>query len=115
MLQGRGAAETRAECGPWSHRTPEGSRVSRVLTVPGFQAAPTSPGRLRGETKELCLLLAPRRRASPTPPPAAIITTTTALTSAENPFLAGFVQGHGAQGTRPRNPFAKITHETPPL
>lgn len=83
-------------------------RVSRVLTVPGFQAAPTSPVRLRGETKELCLLLAPRRRASPTPPPAAFVT---ALTSAENPFLAGFVQGH--QGARPRSPFAKITHETP--
>lgn len=83
-------------------------RVSRVLTVPGFQAAPTSPVRLRGETKELCLLLAPRRRASPTPPPAAFVT---ALTSAENPFFAGFVQGH--QGARPRSPFAKITHETP--
>lgn len=33
--------------------------------------------------------------------------------SAENAFLAGFLQGH--QGARPRSPFAKITHETPPL
>lgn len=72
-------------------------RVSQVLTVPGFQATPTSPGRLRGETMELCLLLAPRRRAAPTPPPAATATTTTALTLAETPFLAGFMQGHGWQ------------------